>query len=46
MDMIAAGTVPVHQMITHRLGLADIQEGFRLVTEALDCIKIIIEPQK
>ena len=44
--MIAASTVPVQQMVTHRLGLADTQEGFRLVTEASDCIKVIIEPQK
>ncbi len=44
-DLIAAGTVPVHQMITHRLGLTDTQEGFRLVAEADESIKVIIEPQ-
>jgi len=33
-------------MITHRLALADIQEGFRLVAEADNSIKVIIEPQR
>jgi L-iditol 2-dehydrogenase len=46
LDLIATGTVPVRQMITHRLGLADTQEGFRLVAEADESIKVIIEPQR
>jgi len=46
LDLIAAGTVPVSAMITHRFGLADIQEGFRLVAEADSSIKVIIEPQR
>jgi L-iditol 2-dehydrogenase len=46
LDMIAAGTVRVKPMITHRLGLAETQEGFRLVDEAKESIKIIIEPQR
>jgi len=33
-------------MITHRLGLAETQEGFRLVAEARESIKVIIEPQR
>jgi L-iditol 2-dehydrogenase len=33
-------------MITHRLGLAETGLGFRLVAEAQDSIKVIIEPQR
>jgi len=46
LDLIAAGTVPVRQMITHRLGLAETGGGFRLVAEAKESIKVIIEPQR
>ena len=46
LDLIAAGTVRVLPMITHRLSLGEIQEGFRLVAEAGESIKVIIEPQR
>ena len=46
LDLIAAGSVPVRQMITHHFGLAETGEGFRLVAEADESIKVIIEPQK
>ena len=46
LDLIAAGTVRVDPMITQRLGLAETQEGFRLVAEATESIKVIIEPQR
>ncbi len=46
LDLIAAGTVPVRQMTTHRFGLAETGEGFRLVAEADESIKVIIEPQR
>ena len=36
--------IDVRPMITHRLGLAEIGEGFRLVSEAQDSIKVMIEP--
>ena len=45
LDLIAAGTLPVRQMITHRLGLAETGPGFQVVAEARDTIKVIIEPQ-
>lgn len=45
-DIIGAGAVPVKKMITHRLPLAEAASGFRLVAEATDSIKVIIEPQK
>jgi L-iditol 2-dehydrogenase len=33
-------------MITHRLPLAETQEGFRLVAEGRESIKVIIKPQQ
>jgi L-iditol 2-dehydrogenase len=46
LDMIATGTVRVDPMITHRLRPSETQEGFRLVAEATESIKVIIEPQR
>ncbi len=45
-DLIRAGRVPVREMVTHRLPLAETGEGFRLVSEARDCIKVVILPQQ
>lgn len=44
LEMISAGAVPVNKLITHRLKLKDAGLGFRLVAEARECIKVIIEP--
>ena len=46
LEMIGAGTIPVQQMITHRLTLAETGKGFQLVANAQDSIKVIIQPQK
>ena len=46
LELIRAGNIPVHQMITHRLGLAETGLGFQLVEKAQDSIKVIIEPQR
>jgi len=46
LEIIRAGTVPVRQMITHRLSLAEAGLGFQLVADARDSIKVIIEPQR
>ncbi len=46
LELIRAGAVPVRQMITHRLGLAETGPGFQLVADAQDSIKVIIEPQR
>ncbi len=46
LELIRAGTVPVCQMITHRLGLAETGSGFQLVADAQNSIKVIIEPQR
>ena len=45
LELIRAGIIPVCQMITHRLGLAETISGFQLVAEAQNSIKVIIEPQ-
>ena len=42
----SAQKVNVENMITHSLGLADAVEGFRLVAEAGESLKIIIRPQE
>ncbi|MCK4463062.1 MAG: zinc-dependent dehydrogenase [Candidatus Omnitrophica bacterium] len=46
LELIKSGRVKVKDMITHRFSLAEIQEGFGLVREAKESIKVIIEPQK
>jgi L-iditol 2-dehydrogenase len=46
MEWIRGRRVRVREMITHRLGLAEAVDGFRMVTEAGNSIKIIIEPQR
>ncbi|MCP8305769.1 MAG: alcohol dehydrogenase catalytic domain-containing protein [archaeon] len=38
--------VDVHDTITHRLGLGEIGLGFKLVAEAGESLKVIIEPQR
>jgi len=45
-ELIRARRVPVHDMITHQLGLAETERGFQLVAEAGESIKVIIEPQR
>jgi L-iditol 2-dehydrogenase len=44
--LIRGRRVPIHEMITHRLGLAETGLGFRLVAEGGESIKVIIEPQR
>ena len=46
LDLIRARRVPVHEMITHRLGLAETGKGFQLVASANESLKVIIEPQR
>jgi len=43
-DLIRAGRVPVNEMITHRLSMDEIGQGFQLVAEADESIKVIIFP--
>ena len=46
LKLIQARRLPVREMITHRLGLAETGLGFKLVAEAKESIKVIIEPQR
>lgn len=44
-ELIDGGRIDVDRMITHRLPLEETGKGFRLVSEAADSIKVVIEPQ-
>jgi L-iditol 2-dehydrogenase len=46
MEKIRSRKVGVYDMITHRFPLKDASAGFRLVAEARESVKVIIEPQK
>jgi L-iditol 2-dehydrogenase len=45
-ELIRARRVPVREMITHRLSLAETGIGFQLVAAAEESVKVIIEPHK
>lgn len=45
-ELIRSGRIPVGKMITHRLPLKEAARGFRLVAEAKECVKVIIEPHR
>lgn len=45
-ELIRHKRVPVSEMITHKLPLDRIAEGFKLVAEGSESIKVIIEPNK
>ncbi len=45
-ELLGSGRVPVQEMITHRLGLAETGRGFNLVTDAKESVKVIIEPHR
>ncbi len=44
LDIIAAGTLPVGEMITHRFPMAEVGRGFELVAQAGESLKVVIEP--
>ncbi len=46
LELIRSRRVPVREMITHRLSLAEAGLGFQLVAQARESIKVIIEPQR
>ncbi len=46
LEKIGSKKINVRDMITDRLGLAETGTGFKLVQEAKDSIKVIIEPQR
>ena len=43
-ELISKGKIPVKDMITHRLPLEQAQEGFRLVTDAKQTLKVVLVP--
>ncbi len=44
LELISKGKVDVKPLITHRLPLKKIQEGFKLVAEAKESLKVVLEP--
>ncbi|MEF9427058.1 MAG: zinc-binding dehydrogenase [Candidatus Mariimomonas ferrooxydans] len=44
LKLIQSGKVNVRSMITHRVRLSDIQQGFKLVTEAKNSLKVVVVP--
>jgi L-iditol 2-dehydrogenase len=48
LNLIRSKRVPVNEMITHRLRLADAVQGFQLLTHPTEqaSMKVVIEPQK
>ena len=42
--LIEEGKIPVKDMISHKLPLEKIQEGFRLVTDAKKTLKVVLLP--
>jgi L-iditol 2-dehydrogenase len=46
LKLISKKRMSVKQMITHRFGLAEAGEAFKLVASGGDCLKVIIEPQR
>ncbi len=46
LDLIADRRVDVAGMVTHRLRLADTQQGFDMVIEGGDSLKVVVEPQR
>ena len=46
LELIRTKKVNVRDMITHRLSLKEAGLGFKLVAEASESLKVIIEPQR
>jgi L-iditol 2-dehydrogenase len=44
LSLIASRRVRVDDLVTHRLPLDDIAEGFRLVADARESVKVVVEP--
>ena len=45
-ELIRVGQVRVREMVTHRLGLAETGLGFKIVAEARESLKVVVEPQR
>jgi len=45
-ELICSRKLNVHDMITHRLSLAEIDKGFKIVADAKESIKVIVKPNR
>ena len=45
-ELLSSGKVKIEDMITHKLPMDKTAEGFKLVSDAKESMKVIIEPQK
>jgi L-iditol 2-dehydrogenase len=45
-ELINSRSIDVGKMITHRVPFSDIAEGFQLVTEAKESLKVVVVPDK
>jgi len=45
LDLIKSGKINVKDMITHRLPLEEVQEGFKIVSDAKESLKVVLEPR-
>jgi L-iditol 2-dehydrogenase len=45
-ELIEGDTESIGKMITHRIALSEIQQGFKLVSAAKDSLKVIVVPDK
>ncbi len=45
-ELIRSRRINVKDMVTHRLPLAETGQGFQMVAEAKDSIKVMVEPQR
>jgi L-iditol 2-dehydrogenase len=46
LSVLSTGKLDVKDMITHRLDIREAQEGFRLMAEAGNSLKVILEPNR
>ncbi len=46
LSLISTSNINVKDLITHHMGLGDISKGFKMVEEAGESIKIVIDPQE
>jgi L-iditol 2-dehydrogenase len=46
LELIKSKEINVKDMITHRLPLEEIQQGFKIVTDGKESLKVVLEPQR
>ena len=46
LDLIKSKKINVKDMITHKLPLEDIQEGFKITSDAKESLKVVLEPKQ